>query len=111
MRIPLLDRVFDLLDKASHWGVHPDYRKEPAASRLIGKLQMPPYLYLPLVQHAGAPAVPVVQVGDRVLAGQLLAKSGGNISAPIHAPAAGVIEAIGPRIAPHPSGLLVDTIT
>lgn len=111
MRVPLIDRVFDLLDRAAHWGVHPDYRKEPAASRLIGKLPLPPYLYLPLVQHAGAPARAVVKVGETVLAGQLLAEAGGNISAPIHAPAAGVIEAIGPRTAPHPSGLPVETIT
>lgn len=111
MRIALLDKVFNLLDRAAHWGVHPEYHKEPAASRLIGKMPLPPYLYLPLVQHAGAPARAVVKVGDSVLAGQLLAEAGGAISAPVHAPAAGVIEAIGPRIAPHPSGLPVETIT
>ena len=111
MRVPLIDRLFDLLDRAAHWGVHPDYRKEPAASRLIGKLPMPAYLYLPLVQHSGSPARPIVKVGDSVLAGQMLAEAGGTISAPIHAPAAGIIEAIGPRTAPHPSGLAVETIT
>lgn len=111
MKIPHLEKLFNWLEQSSHWGVHPDYRKEPAASRLISKLPLPPVLYLPLVQHAGAPAVAVVKVGDRVLAGQLLAEAGGNISAPIHAPAAGVIEAIGPHIAPHPSGLQVETIT
>ena len=111
MRVALLDRFFDLLDRASQWGVHPDYRKEPAASRLIGKMLTPPYLYLPMVQHSGAPARPIVKVGDAVLAGQMLAEAGGNISAPVHAPAAGIIEAIGPRVAPHPSGLKVETIT
>ena len=111
MRIPLIDRLFDLLDRAAHWGVHPDYRKEPAASRLIGKLPLPSMLYLPLVQHAGAPARAIVKVGDAVLAGQLLAEAGGAISAPVHAPAAGIVEAIGPRPAPHPSGLAVETIT
>lgn len=111
MKVPYIDRLFDLLDRAAHWGVHPDYRKEPAASRLIGKLPMPATLYLPLVQHAGAPARAIVKVGDKVLAGQMLAQAGGNISAPIHAPAAGIIEAIGPRTAPHPSGLAVETIT
>ena len=111
MRISVLDKIFNLLDRAAHWGVHPDYHKEPAASRLIGKMPLPPYLYLPLVQHSGAPARAVVKVGDAVLAGQLLAEAGGTISAPVHAPAAGIVEAIGPRIAPHPSGLPVETIT
>lgn len=111
VKIPYVDAIFNWLEHASHWGVHPDYRKEPAASRLIGVMPLPSYLYLPLQQHSGAPAVPVVKVGDAVLAGQLLAEAGGAVSAPVHAPAAGIVEAIGPLLAPHPSGLEADTIT
>lgn len=51
----------------------------------------------PLSQHIGAPAVPVVGVGDRVLAGQRIAQAGSFVSAPVFASASGVVTAIGPR--------------
>jgi len=74
-------------------------------------LPIPKRLFVPLQQHIGAPATPVVQVGDRVLKGQLLAAGQGMISAPVHAPSSGVIAALGDYFAPHPSGLPVPTIT
>ena len=73
-------------------------------------MAMPERLYLPLRQHVGVPAEPVVQVGARVHKGQLLARSGGPISAPIHASTSGVIADITEFTAPHPSGLAGPTI-
>ncbi|QEP43287.1 electron transport complex subunit RsxC [Ectothiorhodospiraceae bacterium BW-2] len=67
-------------------------------------LPLPTRLTLPLQQHIGQPARPVVQEGERVLKGQLLAESSGYVSAPIHAPTSGTILAIAPRITNHPSG-------
>ncbi|OQW93452.1 MAG: electron transport complex subunit RsxC, partial [Beggiatoa sp. IS2] len=61
--------------------------------------------------HVGAAAEPEVQVGQHVLKGQLLAKSQGLISAPVHAPTSGTVVEIGHFTAPHPSGLPVRTIT
>ncbi|HKU16949.1 MAG TPA: electron transport complex subunit RsxC [Steroidobacteraceae bacterium] len=61
-------------------------------------------LVLPLDQHAGAPAVPLVKRGDRVLRGQPLAGPGGAISAWLHSPVSGTISAIEPRPAPHRLG-------
>jgi electron transport complex protein RnfC len=71
---------------------------------------MPAYLYVPVQQHIGAPAEPEVGIGDKVLKGQLLAHSQGAVSAPVHAPTSGVIDAIENHTAPHPSGLPVKTI-
>ena len=91
-------------------GVHPDARKDLSAAPEISYLPLPERLYLPLRQHAGAEALPLVKVGDTVLKGQLLAASPSEVSAPIHAPTSGRIVEIGPILAPHPSGLTVDGI-
>lgn len=52
----------------------------------------------PLSQHIGAPAVPVVAKGDRVLAGQKIADAGGFVSAPIHSSVSGTVKSIEPRL-------------
>lgn len=92
-------------------GIHPAGRKELSAERAIRILPLPKRLFVPLQQHIGAPATPVVQVGDHVLKGQLIAASQGVVSAPVHAPTSGVIVALGEYPAPHPSGLTIPTIT
>lgn len=55
---------------------------------------LPKELRLPMRQHAGAPAAPVVKAGDSVEAGALLGAAAGVISANIHAPAAGRIQSV-----------------
>ena len=85
-------------------GVHPEENKHQSTTRPIGSVSLPETLVLPLSQHAGTPAEPVVAVGDKVLKGQLIARASGVISAPLHAPSSGVISAIEPRPIPHPSG-------
>ncbi len=92
-------------------GVHPPGQKHLSAERAIELLPMPPRLYLPLQQHAGGPALPIVTVGQRVGKGELLAQAQGAASAPLHAPTSGTIIAIGEFTAPHPSGLPLPTIT
>jgi len=92
-------------------GVHPPGQKHLSAARAIESLPMPPRLYLPLQQHAGGPALPIVTVGQRVGKGELLAQAQGATSAPLHAPTSGTIMAIGEFTAPHPSGLPLPTIT
>ncbi len=90
-------------------GVHPAEQKT-TRQLPIRPLPLPTRLYLPLQMHIGAPAVPVVGVGDQVLKGQLLARAPSAVSAPVHASTSGVIEAIDEFTAPHPSGLPVRTI-
>jgi electron transport complex protein RnfC len=92
-------------------GVHPESCKELAADRAIRALTMPERLFVPLQQHVGAAAQPLVKVGEHVLKGQLIASSQGFISAPVHASTSGRIVAIGDYTAAHPSGLTAPTIT
>ncbi len=92
-------------------GVHPNENKQATAGSCIVDMPLPELLYIPLQQHIGAPAEPVVQRGMKVLKGQLLANSQGVISAPVHAPTSGIIRSIGKYPAPHPSGLPVLTVT
>lgn len=94
-----------------HWGVHPADHKRPAADASVIRLPMAPTLHLMLSQHVGAPARPVVLVGQKVRKGELIAAANGNISAPLHAPTSGVIRAIGEITAPHASGLTAPAIS
>jgi len=66
---------------------------------------LPPRLTVPLRQHIGAIAKPLVQPGDRVLKGQMIGQPDGYISAAIHAPTSGVVSAVDQQPVPHPSGL------
>lgn len=91
-------------------GVHPDYRKDRTSECAIVAMPMPERLFLPLQQHIGAPATPVVAPGDLVRKGQLLAAAQGPVSAPVHAPTSGRIVDIADCLAPHPSGLSQKTI-
>lgn len=92
-------------------GIHPPGRKELTAECAIEDLPMPELLRIPLQQHIGTAAEPLVATGNKVLKGQLLAAPQGKISAAIHAPTSGEIMAIGRYPAPHPSGLPERTIT
>lgn len=92
-------------------GVHPKENKHLSEDKPITPLPLFFHYHIPLQQHIGAPAEPEVEVGDRVLKGQLIASARGMISANIHAPTSGTISAIGPYIAPHASGLQGRTIT
>ena len=86
-------------------GVHPPEHKQESSSQPIGYLALPKRLVLPLRQHVGTLPKILVNVGDKVLKGQLLAEAEGNISAAIHAPTSGTIAAIEDALIPHPSGL------
>ncbi|MDR2365291.1 MAG: electron transporter RnfC, partial [Zoogloeaceae bacterium] len=101
----LMEKIF-----ARSWGVHPRDYKRPAADAPVRVMPMPERLYLSLAQHLGAPARPVVLVGQKVKKGEKLADPQGPVSAAIHAPTSGVIAAIGEISAPHPSGLPVQAV-
>jgi len=92
-------------------GVHPEGHKDVTAHKPIASLPLPERLFVPLQQHIGAPAEPVVRVGQRVLKGELIGRSTGTVSAPVHAPTSGRVVAIAKHTAPHPSGLPVLTVT
>jgi electron transport complex protein RnfC len=64
-------------------GIHPPENKL-AKDSPIEELGLPEKVSIPLSQHLGAPAIPVVKKGDKVKVGTRIAKSGGFISADIH---------------------------
>lgn len=79
-------------------GVHPRDCKGLTAGKEIGVCPEPEEVYISLSQHIGAPAVPVVQAGDRVLRGQLIAKKADGLSANVYASVAGRVREIGGHI-------------
>ncbi len=88
-----------------HGGIHPSEHKLESSELPSRPAPLPSRLVLPLHQHIGNGAKIAVQVGDKVLKGQLLASAQGMISAAIHAPTSGTITAIEPHVVPHPSAL------
>ena len=92
-------------------GVHPPEHKAESNGRPIHPAPLPKRLVIPLRQHIGTPAKPVVEVGERVLKGQLIGAADGYISCAVHASSSGTVTAIGPAVVPHVSGLPDDCIT
>lgn len=71
-------------------GVHPPENKL-SAQAAIEYLKVPDQVTVPIGQHLGAPATPLVTKGDEVKVGQLIAKANGFISANIHSPVSGKV--------------------
>ena len=88
-------------------GVHPDTHKR-TAGKPIRRLPYAPRISLPLAQHIGKPAVPLVRPGEEVVRGQPIARADGFLSVPLHAPVTGRVEAI--RLHPSASGAWVESI-
>ena len=89
-------------------GIHPDDGKSLAKDKAIVEIRPKGDLVYPVSQHIGAPASPVVAVGDRVLKGQMIAEAGGFVSAPIYASVSGKVKAIAPHL--NPTGGTVNSI-
>jgi electron transport complex protein RnfC len=83
-------------------GVHPPEFKELTAGVAIRRMPFPDEVVLPLSQHTGKPAKPIVRAGDRVERGDLIGEADGFISSPIHASAAGTVTGV--ELWPHASG-------
>lgn len=86
-------------------GVHLPQHKAETTKTPVRRAKIPGQLVLPLSQHIGASAESMVEVGQHVLKGQKIARASGYVSAPIHAPTSGTIEAIEKRPIPHPSNM------
>ena len=82
-------------------GVHPNERKELSEGIALVPFPDPETVVIPLSQHAGAPANPLVQAGDAVKVGQKIGEAAGFISSPIHSSVSGTVVAVEPRM--HPS--------
>ena len=86
-------------------GLKLDGHKAMSMQTPIRSAELPAQLVLPLRQHIGEPAYPIVDVGDHVLTGQMIAQAEGFISAPVHATSSGTVVAIEERPIAHPSGM------
>ncbi len=80
-------------------GVHPVEGKEPTEKLALVRFPAPKTAVFPLSMHLGAPANPIVNVGDHVDIGQKIGEAAGFISAPIHSSISGTVIAIEDR--PH----------
>ena len=78
-------------------GVHPYEGKELSENKPVQVLEPKGNLVYPMSQHIGAPAKPLVSVGDHVLAGQKIGEAVGFISANVISSVSGVVKAIEPR--------------
>ncbi len=74
-------------------GIHPPENKLSAKSG-IRDLPLPKAVTIPLSQHLGSPSKPVVEAGEHVKTGQLIAKSEGYVSSNIHSSVSGKITKI-----------------
>lgn len=79
-------------------GIHPYDGKDISMNKAICDYLPKGDGVYPLSQHIGAPAVPIVKKGDRVLVGQKIAEAGGFVSADIHSGMSGVVKTIEPRM-------------
>jgi len=77
-------------------GIHPPTDKIHTEERAI--IDVPSLagsiLTYPFSQHLGAPALPIVEVGERVLRGQKIAEAAGHVSAPIYTAVSGIVTKI-----------------
>ncbi len=83
-------------------GVHPHDNKHYSKKAQVEEMPLPGKVVIPLSQHIGAPAKPIVQVGDKVLTGQMIAEPGGFVSIPMHASISGTVTKI--DLFSHPAG-------
>lgn len=90
---------------AFHGGVHPAQHKRESTVSPIARTPLPPRLIVPLHQHIGERAKPVVRVGEAVRKGQRIGQAESYIAAAVHAPSSGIVSAIEVMNVPHPSGL------
>ena len=87
-------------------GIHVPQHKDLSTTLSVEPANIPGRLVLPLSQHIGSSAEPIVEIGQHVLKGEKIARADGYVSAPVHAPTSGTIEDIGDYPLPHPSGML-----
>ncbi|MDH5611129.1 MAG: electron transport complex subunit RsxC [Gammaproteobacteria bacterium] len=93
-----------------HGGLRLDGHKQISNQSPIATCKPQNRYVIPVQQHIGAAGDIIVEKGQRVLKGQMLATTKILISAPIHSPVSGTVIEIGKHAVPHPSGMETDCI-
>jgi len=86
---------WQFLKRGFEHGVHPDHLKEQTVNLPVQRVPFVSHYVMPLGQHLGVPSVPVVQPGQIVQRGELIAEAGGFVSSTLHSPVTGKITGIG----------------
>ena len=81
-------------------GVHPDDAKSLSSASPVTDMPVPSTVVLPVRQHIGAPAKVIVEKGQEVKKGEIVAEAGGFVSVPVHASISGTVKAVEPRFTP-----------
>ncbi len=94
-------------------GIHPGTHADPGFksatnTKPIEAMKAPEQVILPVSMHIGAPASPIVKVGDIVDMGQMVAEAPAPVCAPVHASVSGKVIAVEPRL--HGNGSKVLSI-
>lgn len=98
----------DIFQRGFRHGVHPQGFKEQTADLPTQRMPFVSRYVMPLNQHLGAPAIPLVEVGDRVQRGQLIAEPGAFVSTSLHSPVTGRVRAIANRR--YPGGVFARSV-
>ncbi|MDH3982796.1 MAG: electron transport complex subunit RsxC [Gammaproteobacteria bacterium] len=88
-------KAFHKLRRSFEHGVHPAHHKEQTEDLPIQRVPFGKDYLMPLGQHIGVPAQAIVEAGEKVRRGQLIAKPGGFVSTGLHSPVTGTVREIG----------------
>ena len=88
-------KALRFLRRGFEHGVHPAHHKEQTENLPIQRVPFGQHYVMPLGQHIGVPSKPVVEEGQEVRRGQLIAEPGGFVSTALHSPVTGRISKIG----------------
>lgn len=94
--------------KTFNGGVHPEEQKTLTENLEFEVMPNPKQIIVPLSQHAGKPAKPLVKKGSEVKAGEVIAEQDGFVSSPIHSPVSGKVLKIATNV--NANGFLKEAI-
>ncbi|MBI4823392.1 MAG: electron transport complex subunit RsxC [Nitrospirae bacterium] len=89
-------------------GIHPPDKKKLSAESPIQPTKPPQRVVIPLSQHTGAPAKPIVSIGQEVKKGEVIGNPEGFVSATVHSSVSGKVIGIGEF--PNAMGRMVNSI-
>ena len=81
------------------------HRKNTAGTCAV-RMTVSGEVLLPVLQHIGAPATPIVKKGDEVKVGQKIAEASGPVSSPVYASVSGTVVGIEPYM--RANGAFID---
>ena len=100
--------LFARAERSFRHGVHPPQHKVETRDQPIRQFPFAPVMIVPLQQHLGKAARPIVREGQEVTRGECIAEADGFISVAMHAPASGTVQRL--ALAPAVTGRMVPAV-